>query len=768
MRVKPLRSLRGIALSATTFSLVVAMSACGNDGTVDGPQNNAADATDDSSSSGGSSSGGASSGGSSGGGVCGDGTCGAGESQSNCPLDCKGGGSTGPIGCMEKSCEANLKSCKEEGDCTKWLTCVGGCKTTACIGECTLFAPKITERIQRLANCAKKAECFSGGGNPGKPVCGDGKCEPPENPNTCFADCKNDPTEFCGDGICSNSENPNTCPKDCGKPGPFCGNGKCEAPQESSKNCSKDCKPPVQNPVQCASSKCKAQFGACVANPGCAKVVQCLSQCKDDKCYENCAKSAQNDAATMKVFGPLADCAQKQGCGTKAPQPVCGNGNCEQGENQLNCGKDCKPPSNPVCGDGKCHKPETDKTCAKDCGEPNAGEILKCIQGKCKNQWNNCAKNSACAGVLKCLQGCNDNGNCMEKCIDNVGQKGWQTFMPLMQCGQKSGCIPDDGGKCGDGKCGDGENGKNCPQDCGGTKPGSCANSCGGKSKTGSCFCDKICEKQGDCCGDFKKVCGDGGGKDVCGDGKCTGKENALTCPKDCKTDQKPVCGNGKCEPPFENTKNCAKDCKTDTKPVCGNGKCEKPGEDAITCPKDCTKQGGTCKDKCSGKSGNCWCDKQCVQMGDCCTDYAKYCQGPTVVCGDGKCQGPFENAKNCPKDCKSDTKPVCGNGKCEPPTETAQSCPKDCQTSTVVCGDGKCQAPFENAQNCPKDCQTSTVVCGDGKCQAPFENAANCAKDCKTDGPKKCATIKDCDAGQICCNKGTLGKVCVKAGTCG
>ena len=42
--------------------------------------------------------------------------------------------------------------------------------------------------------------------------CGDGKCTPPEDCNTCPQDCG----KCCGDGKCNPPEDCNTCPQDCG------------------------------------------------------------------------------------------------------------------------------------------------------------------------------------------------------------------------------------------------------------------------------------------------------------------------------------------------------------------------------------------------------------------------------------------------------------------------------------------------------------------------------------------------------------------------
>ena len=37
---------------------------------------------------------------------------------------------------------------------------------------------------------------------------------------------------------------------------------------------------------------------------------------------------------------------------------------------------------------------------------------------------------------------------------------------------------------------------------------------------------------------------------------------------------------------------------------------------------------GPSCKNKCGGQSGSCWCDAECAELGDCCSDYQQFCDG--------------------------------------------------------------------------------------------------------------------------------------------
>lgn len=96
-----------------------------------------------------------------------------------------------------------------------------------------------------------------------------------------------------------------------------------------------------------------------------------------------------------------------------------------------------------------------------------------------------------------------------------------------------------------------------------------------------------------------QQMASSGANKQVCGDGRCTGKENVQTCPGDCSTSSTstsstssttlpPVsCGDGTCNG-NENCATCSRDCGSC--PTCGDGRCEPfRGETCLTCRIDCT-----------------------------------------------------------------------------------------------------------------------------------------------------------------------------------
>lgn len=524
----------------------------------------------------------------------------------------------------------------------------------------------------------------------------------------------------CGDGVCEPGEN---CDEDCGGGGPVCGNKVCEKGEDAF-SCPIDCS---GGPV-CGDGQCQGS--------------------EPETCPEDCL----------------------------TPGPVCGNKVCEKGESPNSCPSDCAKPA--FCGDGICSGNESPDNCPQDCG----GDPLTCAKEKCPKEFATCVSDSACAKLIACFAGCNDDA-CYEKCFDQAPDGALPAFMPLAQCAEKQ--CNGGGPVCGDGVCEPGETAQQCPSDC--VVPGSCGDGiCGPNESPQSCPKDCV-------------------GPSLCGNGKCDAGESAATCPSDCGTTPGgllacakqncektysacsdsaacskaldcigkckdtscmnscaaqntgalqlllplaqcaqqagclsgggggAVCGNGKCEA-GENPQSCPKDC-AQTGPVCGNGQCE-PGEGPQNCPADCKPQPGSCKDNCGGNGGGngggCWCDQQCLEFGDCCPDFKTYCSDLIPVCGDGKCQNG-ENAQSCPQDCK----PVCGNQICEKGEQ--QSCAKDCGPPQPVCGNGICEAPFESDKSCPKDC-------------------GNTAKTCKSKA--------DCADNEICCN-GSQGQICTLPSQC-
>ena len=385
----------------------------------------------------------------------------------------------------------------------------------------------------------------NGGGDAVKPgpVCGDGKCEGIETDLGCPADCAK--KAVCGNNECETGELPTTCPTDC-KP-----------------NCQPECAA-----KQCGADGCGGLCGKCGDGKACTDAGQCVqigAICGNGKCEngENDSSCSADCVATGTVCGNgkceigentsncLKDCP--------AAGPVCGNGTCESGENTSNCLKDC-PAAGPVCGNGTCESGESSSNCAKDCPATGPSCVGKCggDAGTCYCD-NFCTDNGDCCADYKVACG---GGSCTPKCAagaicgtsDGCGGLCAGSCAAGLVCNTSKVCVPNSA-KCGNGVCETGESTTSCSADCK-SAAGSCNGMCGKAS--GSCYCDSQCKSSGDCCTDYDKYCG---------------------------SSTTPVCGNGKCES-GETKTNCSKDCGS-TSSACPNGPCE-AGETEASCPQDC------------------------------------------------------------------------------------------------------------------------------------------------------------------------------------
>jgi len=266
-----------------------------------------------------------------GGADCGDGNCdGIQENGFTCPKDCK----TDPgsiVSCIMGKCTADVVKCMTDASCAKALGCIQGCKSDiACMAQCGAnLSPSAQKTLTDIVQCGGNQGCFGIGGT-GK-VCGDGKCEPPENLLNCSKDCKppvcgDGKCEFpaenqwfcakdckpakCGDGKCEQLENPWTCAKDCVPK--TCGNGKCDKPDETAVNCLKDCQPGNAQST-CVSTKCGGKEGvACAGDVQCLQAMTCTSTCSDKACFTKCGDKLSG--GSKKLFDALKTCADTNKC----------------------------------------------------------------------------------------------------------------------------------------------------------------------------------------------------------------------------------------------------------------------------------------------------------------------------------------------------------------------------------------------------------------------------------------------------------------------
>ena len=251
----------------------------------------------------------------------------------------------------------------------------------------------------------------------------------------------------CGNGKCEAPENSQTCPNDCPASGPKCGDLSCDG-LETPTLCPVDCMTEAKATLSCASSKCSSQLQACQAKPACISAVNagllCMSNCGgiNTTCSTTCADSFVTD----NVAAILANCVLSNDCVPPSTNTAkCGDGKCNGNENAATCPADCK--TEPVCGNGKCEAGETKSSCAKDCGtttvsgcgdeicgatesanscpidcQTSAKQAWDCLASKCSSEKAKCQKSQKCLDALNeatvCVQKCMAAGGTDQKCAE--------------------------------------------------------------------------------------------------------------------------------------------------------------------------------------------------------------------------------------------------------------------------------------------------------------------------------------------------------------
>lgn len=164
---------------------------------------------------------------------------------------------------------------------------------------------------------------------------------------------------------------------------------------------------------------------------------------------------------------------------------------------------------------------------------------------------------------------------------------------------------------------------------------GSCENRCASSDPVdagagNSCYCDAGCVEYGDCCSDRPMHCGDGGDNGNGDDNGNDGDQGAPSCSGRCgSAEAQSGADNVECYCDELCTDN--KDCCSDHAATCGGG----DNGDGDNGDGDGDGDGGNGAGSCAGNCGgegsagtSCYCDAQCVETGDCCSDYAASCDG--------------------------------------------------------------------------------------------------------------------------------------------
>ena len=188
-----------------------------------------------------------------------------------------------------------------------------------------------------------------------------------------------------------------------------------------------------------------------------------------------------------------------------------------------------------------------------------------CWDEKCPKETAACKADDMCSKFVACLK----TGKSAQACgqelqLDQAKADALNKILnPLQECGWKA-CADPDGGSCKD----------------------QCGKYLG---RTAKCQCDDQCEQYGDCCSDYKELCGGGGSG---GGGSCKDK---------CGT---PYDQNADCQ--CDNECESNNDCCPDYKDLCSQA-----------CVPDCA--GKKCGDDgCGGVCGTCAQGNTCDSTGQC------------------------------------------------------------------------------------------------------------------------------------------------------
>lgn len=430
---------------------------------------------------------------------CGDGTCGAFEHECNCPADCgvekciPEGGTVPLIPNPPKCCEGlEPIPCDypdSNGSCNP---CLGGSVCAKCgdnicgTGENLCNCP---EDCKHPETCAEEGEYVSGS----KECCGNLNkiaCSKPMPDGTC-SECKDEVfiCAKCPDGECGKGESSCNCPQDC-KPSTCVEEGGTVPVVPNAPECCDGL-----TKVSCSKADDNGECTPCLGASVCVKCgdgncgkgenkCNCPEDCKETpKCVQYGGKYIGSENKCCEGLEP-ADDIMYDGPGLCSPLDClckiclpCGNGKCEDLENECNCPKDCPPlkcveegghvavyPNSPTCCEGlkkiPCDAPNIEDQCQTCVG---SSICAKCGDGECGKGENKC----------NCPEDC---GKCLglgETFIDfNTDGKCCSGLTPAPDCDiSENGCLCKKCPchicvACGDGVCGPFEHVCNCPEDC--------------------------------------------------------------------------------------------------------------------------------------------------------------------------------------------------------------------------------------------------------------------------------------------------------------
>ncbi len=565
-------------------------------------------------------------------------------------------------GCCVLTALADGTSCNDNSACTISDACkAGSCTGTAkdCSDPYACTDDSCDAKTGKCVAKAAKGWCFIG------QTCYQDTEANQENPcNVCDA-AKSQTAFSLGQGCCSVAAD---CPKGGPCDVPTCDKGTSTCSMAKAAGCcSSDLECSDGN--LCTLDSCDVVTGTCAYQTiSCASPNQCQDgvcdpgsgQCNsvtkggwcmiDGGCY---SEGDPNPSTSCKVCSSLAS----QSGWTVMSGALCNDGNpCTFGDSCGANGKCVGTPKSGCClSDSDCQQsgdPCAPMQCSVGIGScvpiPVAG---CCTAGTCCDAGSLSIKSagSTCgSGPLSVAYQCSGqqvqkretwagcNGSSPDGCSTAAGAQvvgAWQT---VKTCAANTVCTATSASS---------------EPTCKTTQPtGSCANSCGTKASSGSCYCDGFCTAAGDCCTDFLGLCG-------CTSGECCNVAQSYpkTAGSACGAAVSEYSCTGKTlkirsgQPSCDGKNTCVTSGTAvvwggwSTLKTCGASENCATGVDAI--PGTCAPiPAGSCNGRCGTQGdGSCWCDSFCKELGDCCADYDTKNCSKFQTCGataTGSCNG--------------------------------------------------------------------------------------------------------------------------------